>query len=386
MNWAKEAVTSYISDAQKHPGVSFENIDKVKDLKTELDNNQWDNASKKALELGWNFNDFLMSDDVKKKFDDQKSGENINHTFELYKKHGVNPDLAQALISKGYTDLYEKGIADPKINEYLSKNGALTFHNPTSNQLFFIKDNQPFLAEQGFEHFHPLYGRSWSGNLDSGIKFGNAVNNPKLGNIGRELITNNGSKAYGWSNGVNDGDYLKKITFDNKTYNKQTNGTYAGPLGEDLPFTIKGFGKNNLGIQNYDLPTEFNNIDAKQYYTNPNELNNGVGEVTKILLGTSDFTDEDKEKIKNVIGHLKHIALNSSSNNQEGIIAEKTLTALNKLIRDPKNSKLVLKSGGILKAQTGLKMNSYLEKYVTPTTQNVTNETSNKPRRDLGGT
>jgi len=181
-------------------------------------------------------------------------------------------------------------------------------------------------------------------------------------------------------------DYTKYITlkrpgFSTIKLSKTPQGNYMDSEGKLYPdIKITGFkemesnGKVinpfDFNVKYWEVPSEFKSIipDKKSLY-NPAEHED---EIINLITNneSAEIKEWQKDSIKEFIAALKHQAATGSE--KEKVEALRKLSGLNELIK--KYTDIKFKKGGILKAQSGVKLENFAKPLDAPTKINVNKE------------
>ena len=222
-----------------------------------------------------------------------------------------------------------------------------------------------------------------------------------MGDIGRELVLEGlapGTKAYGWSNGVDDGDYLKKITTEHngqkQTLLRQPDKSYMDEYGHNFKFNIKGFGNSHIQIKDYStiFPKIPNAITTGEPYSYVND---------KKLLEDAMNNSDGKRISDNPGGKRISDNLTKSATALKWSLQNDPKVTGNPALKDEIYKLLVryhgalegvsLKNGGIIKAQKGASFDAYMKKLESNSEnqrrgQQTSIVVTNKPIRNVTGT
>lgn len=399
---AQRNLDAYKAKASENSDIAeYTDLNNLDELQKAIKSQNWDKFLEASYKFKWEPQKFLLNEEQKKQLkieDDTKAQEASQSNFiNTVASRGMSKDVASKFASAGYTNIIDNlpwklGGKDltSAFNEYIkSKHGLLLGTSTGSKILVDVNGNPINATGEEFDQFHPLYGSSWA-NTENGftpLSYKPAFKD--IGNIGKEIVTEGfepGAQVYGWSKD-NSGDYLQRLEVNRNGkksfYDRLSDGIYQSPIsGEKLDLTgkLKNWGKTNIVISNWDLPQELNNIDPEAKYNTMDELNNNIDLVATKLQGSDEINASDKQQFYDVIAHLKYIVKNTN-NHQEKVDALKKLSGLNEAL---KQQNIVLKTGGIIKAQSGIKFNAYLDKYAKSSAIPVENTQISKPKsRDI---
>ncbi len=392
-DFAQQKINDYLKKTELGKDkYDYADVQKVKDIQDAINKKDWDAFQNAAYKVKWEPQKFLLTEEQRKQLETDTKTAAATKAKESFDKLGLAPELQQKLYTAGFTESAPEDWT-PDANtgwfkDVLHQHGARVLYNPTTKRHIAVTKNNYFNYGMS-DQFHPGYGYSWS-NDETGFNWYNpqqhSANAGVWGadkyagqNIGRELITNMPGKVYGWSD-ERDGQYAKDF-LGRRDFTKQlvivqdgvkkylTRGddhVYRDKQGRPVDVHIKGFGDTHTVAQTYDIPEEFKSLGNYSHYNEQSVYplaTQYMEQLEKKAAGQNIEVNQDD--FKNVITSLNAISQNSASESEK-LKALKTLNAIKNLIVKSKYDVPFKKSGGVLKAASGTKLDSYLNKYGTP--------------------
>jgi len=383
----EEYLDRYASDSElAKDKLDYKDLEAVKKLRAIVnssDINTWDAVKTGSYPFKWNINEFLIDEGEQATWDAQNAQkaqatatQEADNTRKSWISRGININLTDGLLNAGYKRLVDEinlpGLsaeANKAMNEYIKSKQGLIAQDDQNRYFVFDRAAQAVDADGSlFDQFSPLYGKAWKNDIGTGLQLGTGKYTlPDAGEVGRGLTLPEypGWIATGWSrdkktNSINvdalgNRDYTKYITLKRPgqkdlTLIKNPDNTYTDNTGKVIPnLQIAGYKPEfNITPGEWVIPENF-----KKYISTP--VTDEV-KVTKtsnwaynLLKGNELVKAKDKERIAGLIKQLKYVA-QQSKNLQSQKDAYKALKELDELLV---SQNIILKKGGILKAQLG---------------------------------
>lgn len=419
MDWGIEHVTGYVNDSKTNKDLKFEQVNPqiLNQLITARQNNDWNSFVQAGSQLGWTFDNLLKQEQSEEEKAAKTKQENYSKSTSDLQNAGVTDEaLLQQLLSNNFT-IDTSGIvpgAPNWLGKWLTENKAILLRNDKS-QYAIIKDNNyldqifedpdDFTYGTYFKHDNGILNlkshgmEGWDRSLFAnplGNSYGFRTLDGSVKGYEDWVIegypTNEGS---GYSlNELGDVDYTKHLVLrkpgSNESIELFKNGeNYIDKNGN----TITGVNLNKFnGFKTMDLNgllstnDIFSSLKERDYSKSIKDTENFISEI----LNNRGTRRDDMPELQNIIRDLKFKIKNSPNitdrekalelyymivgdgKNYTGLSQEEQNRILN---ASPLNSwqklKIFLatnptfKKGGILKAQTGIRLADYAKSNIS---------------------
>lgn len=414
-------VGQYLSEYESGVGKNtddyeYADLDKIAALKTALGDGSlgnWDKVVEAAHKLHWNPNHILLNAEDKATITNEENAAKATQTIADLQTKGLNPNISTPYINAGYSyadQLSPVGFSPEQVeafNTFITEKKGFRFQDANGRQFAIDATGKPIQSTGAeFNQFNPLTGKAWGGDASTGFTYGegkymasaednDAIDKGKGLDIpqfkGQWVTTGFSRKGQDEEHSLLNGnrDYTKYIELTNPykgklTLTKDAEGNYTDDKGTAYgKLKISGYNPtSNTEINQWKMPTEFSNINPSYEYLNPSLRDPKIVEVFGILENPSIEIDANtKNTMRELVGSLKQI-ISTTQDHELKVKSLKTLSALNEKLKE---QQIVLKEGGVLKAQEGNKLDAYLTKYAKPSKQSGIQSTVPTKSRDISG-
>ena len=412
---AKDLLNDYSSKASTRPEDNWENIDNIRNIQnvissintnSDISDEDWEKVSSFTNKLGWQVDDFLISDEVfderKRALTEKTENQNRENVLNLFRERGISDEnLQNQLYQSGYRK--EADLLKPYLTDYFSKKGYSVFGDESGKNYAVLNGNELVTSDFGLlseDQFSEDYGKTFSiqdgrlvfnesGALPEGFELPQWKDD---GNRGKELLSSDPEYSNyvitGYSRDDFQGnydkdifgrrDYTGQLTFTDAlsgnrfTVEKNEDGKYYKEDGSEFKVPkLTGYAGTqgqileNIQATYLDNPNSiFNGIKARNHKINLRDAENTLAKVenqVKRSRVTGNFNDLNNKEFKKLVENIAYSLANIDSTPGDKELIKKLAARLHsvgseRLDPNDENSNLIftLKQGGIIKAQEGI--------------------------------